>query len=516
MTVLPGADYSGGVSPETPGWVRDAVFYQVFPDRFARSARLPKPAYLEPWDSPPTRNGFKGGDLLGVAEHLGDLADLGITALYLNPVFASAANHRYHTWDYHRVDPLLGGDAALRELLDAAHARGMRVVLDGVFNHVGRGFLPFHSVLENGADSPYLDWFHLDLERLRAGKPLAAYAEPKLLRRSKKPKPAYEELGYAAWWDCPALPKLDTRTPAVREYLWDVAERWVRFGIDGWRLDVPSEIDDDEFWRELRRRVKRVNPEAYLVGEIWHDARRWLAGDQFDATMNYPIAKAALGFFVKDLDAEAFATVGGYADVRELDAAEFAAEVERVLGLYAPSVRDAQLNLIGSHDTPRFLTIAGSELAALEMAFLFLFTLPGAPCVYYGDEVGLEGGADPDCRRAFPWDESTWDHVLRDHVKRLAALRRARPSLRRGSFRTLLAEGDVAAYARVDDGGDAAVVVFNVSREERRADLPVGGIGYMLLDAATGEELAVSDGELRGLDLPARTGRLLVTPPPGA
>ena len=305
MVVLSGADYSGGVSPETPGWVRDAVFYQVFPDRFARSARVPKPANLEPWDSPPTAHGFKGGDLLGVAEKLDDLKDLGVTALYLNPVFASAANHRYHTWDYHQVDPLLGGDAALRELLDAAHARGMRVILDGVFNHVGRGFFAFHHVLENGADSPYLDWFLLDLERLRAGKPLGAYAEPKLLRRGRKPKPAFEELGYAAWWDVPALPKLDTRTPAVREYLWDVAERWIRFGIDGWRLDVPSEIDDDEFWRELRRRVKRANPEAYLVGEIWYDARRWLAGDQFDATMNYPLAKAALGFFVRDLDLDA-------------------------------------------------------------------------------------------------------------------------------------------------------------------------------------------------------------------
>lgn len=338
---------------------------------------------------------LQGGDLLGLAEKLDDLSALGVTALYLNPVFASAANHRYHTWDYHQVDPILGGNEALRELLDAAHARGMRVVLDGVFNHVGRGFFAFHSVLENGADSPYLDWFHLDVERLRDGRPLGAYAEPKLLRRSKRPKPAFEELGYSAWWDCPALPKLDTRTPAVREHLWDVAERWVRFGIDGWRLDVPSEIDDDEFWRELRRRVKRANPEAYLVGEIWHDARRWLAGDQFDATMNYPLAKAALGFFLPDLDTDALRSVGGYRDVVELDAAAFAAEVERVLGLYAPAVRDAQLNLIGSHDTPASSRSRAGSSPRFEMAFLFLFTMPGAPCIYYGDEIGLEGGPTP-------------------------------------------------------------------------------------------------------------------------
>ncbi|MBP7676564.1 MAG: glycoside hydrolase family 13 protein [Thermoanaerobaculia bacterium] len=501
------------MSPETPVWVRDAVFYQVFPDRFARSERVPKPGNLEPWDSPPTPHGFKGGDLLGLAEKLDDLAALGVTALYLNPVFASAANHRYHTWDYHQVDPILGGNEALRELLDAAHARGMRVVLDGVFNHVGRGFFAFHSVLENGADSPYLDWFHLDVERLRDGRPLGAYAEPKLLRRSKRPKPAFEELGYSAWWDCPALPKLDTRTRAVREYLWDVAERWVRFGIDGWRLDVPAEIDDDEFWRELRRRVKRANPEAYLVGEIWHDARRWLAGDQFDATMNYPLAKAALGFFLPELETDALRSVGGYRDVVELDAAAFAAEVERVLALYHPAVRDAQLNLIGSHDTPRFLTLAGGELAALEMAFLFLFTLPGAPCIYYGDEIGLEGGPDPDCRRTYPWDEGSWDHVLREQVRRLAALRRAHPALRRGSFRTILAEDAIVSYVREEEGGDAVVVAFNVSREERRVDLPVGALPERLLDAATGDDLVVTDGELRGIDLPGRSGRAFVTPP---
>ena len=505
------------MSAETPGWVRDAVFYQIFPDRFARSARLSKPSGLEAWDAPPTARGFKGGDLYGIAEKLPELADLGVTALYLNPVFASAANHRYHTWDYHRVDPLLGGDEALRALLDEAHARGMRVVLDGVFNHVGRGFFAFHHVLENGIDSPYLDWFHLDLDRLRDGRPLGAYSEPKaLLRRAKKPKPAYEELGYAAWWDLAALPKLDTRTPAVREYLWDVAERWIRFGIDGWRLDVPSEIDDDEFWKELRRRVKRANPEAYLVGEIWYDARRWLAGDQFDATMNYPLAKAALGFFVRDLDLDAIRSVAGYRDVRPLDAPDFAAEVERVLALYDPAVRDAQLNLIGSHDTPRFLTASGNDLAALEMAFLFLFTLPGAPCVYYGDEIGLEGGPDPDCRRSFPWDESSWDHVLRDHVRRLARLRRAHPALRRGEYRTLYAEASVAAWLRSDSEGDAVVAAFNVGREETRVDLPVGGFGPLFVDASSGEELAVTDGEVRDVVLPPRTGRALVVAAPAA
>ena len=165
------------MTPAPPPWVRDSVFYQIFPDRFARSSRVVRPGPLEAWDAPPTTHGFKGGDLLGIAEHLDELADLGITALYLTPVFSSASNHRYHTFDYLAVDPLLGGTAALRELVDALHARGMRIVLDGVFNHVGRGFWPFHHILENGLASPYVDWFHLDRERLASGRGLDAYPD---------------------------------------------------------------------------------------------------------------------------------------------------------------------------------------------------------------------------------------------------------------------------------------------------------------------------------------------------
>ena len=191
-----------------PDWVRDAVFYQILPDRFASSVRVLKPGPLERWDAPPTPDGFKGGDLLGIAEHLDDLRELGITAIYLNPIFASASNHRYHTFDYETVDPLLGGDAAFRELLDEVHRRGMRLILDGVFNHASRGFWPFHHVLENGAASPYRDWFYLDPEVLAGGRSLTAYPGHSGEKAS---------LGYQAWWDLPALPKLNHSNPAVRE-----------------------------------------------------------------------------------------------------------------------------------------------------------------------------------------------------------------------------------------------------------------------------------------------------------
>jgi neopullulanase len=201
----------------TPDWVRDAVFYQIFPDRFARSGEVPEPGPFEPWDAPPTPNGIKGGDLAGITAGLDRLIEFGITALYLNPVFTSASNHRYHTDDYFAADPLLGGNEALQRLLDAAHAKGLRVILDGVFNHTGRGHQPFVQVLENGASSPYRGWYHFDQGRLEAGRGLTPY-----LPAGEQPD-TYARVGYEAWWGMPALPKLDHRNPAVREFLYRVA-----------------------------------------------------------------------------------------------------------------------------------------------------------------------------------------------------------------------------------------------------------------------------------------------------
>jgi len=493
----------------TPGWVKDAIFYQIFPDRFAKSERVPKPSNLEPWDSPPTIHGFKGGDLLGVVEHLDYLEDLGVNAIYFNPIFQSAANHRYHTHDYYRVDPILGGDAAFRELLDEAHRRGIRIVLDGVFNHASRGFYQFHHTLENGAASPYLDWFYFDEERLRAGKPLDAYPSPETERLLRRSHSSLRVLGYRAWWDLPALPKFNTDTPAVRRFLLDVARHWIEFGIDGWRLDVPYEVDDDDFWREFRRVVKAVNPEAYIVGEIWDDARRWLQGDQFDAVMNYIFSRACLGFFGgESLDLSQ--RPGGYR-LRRLDAAQFAAEIERLLALYDWEVTLAQLNLLGSHDMPRFLTLVRGDEAALRLATLFQMTYPGAPCIYYGDEIGMEGRRDPDCRRAFPWDESRWNTGLREYIRRCIALRKAHPALRRGEYIPLHAAGGVYAYLRRLEE-EALVVVLNNGASPHHLDVPVGEHlrdGTRLRDLMGAGEAEVVAGRLVGLALPPRSGVVL-------
>jgi neopullulanase len=201
-----------------PDWVQDAIFYQIFPDRFARSERMPDLGF-EAWEAPPTYNGFKGGDLYGVAERLDYLSDLGITALYLNPVFASASNHRYHTYDYYNVDPLLGGNMALSNLIDKAHDGNIRVVLDGVFNHASRGFWQFHHVLENGESSPYKDWFYFDPERLKGRRRWGVYPATGELHALKNGEGSLRALGYQAWWDLPALPKFNTTTPAVREFV---------------------------------------------------------------------------------------------------------------------------------------------------------------------------------------------------------------------------------------------------------------------------------------------------------
>jgi cyclomaltodextrinase / maltogenic alpha-amylase / neopullulanase len=468
--------------PDTPEWVRDAVFYQIFPDRFAGSARVPKPGPLEPWDAAPTTYGFKGGDLLGIVDHLDHIASLGVNALYLTPIFQSGSNHRYHTYDYLAVDPLLGGDAALRELLDQAHGRGIRVVLDGVFNHTGRGFWPFHHVLETGAGSPYRNWFHFDQAGLDRQKPIDAYPIGRLRSGWPQDDPwpgaadadagtAKDRLGYDAWWGMPALPKLNVAEPAVREYLWAVGEHWLRFGIDGWRLDVPAEIDDRAFWVEFRRRCRAVNPEAYLVGEIWHVAPDWVSGDRFDGLMNYPLAEAILGFVAgPSLNEQLARSHHEYAQIRHLDAAQFGARLAEVLAAYSPETTAAQLNLLGSHDTPRVLALLGGDRVAMELAVLLQATLPGAPCLYYGDEVGVLGGLDPDNRRAFPWDESRWDGALLQTVRAAFGRRRAEPALRADGVTMLATDGAALAFERRD--GDAGLVVaMNAGEEPARLRL---------------------------------------------
>jgi neopullulanase len=496
------------MKPDPPAWVRDAVFYQVFPDRFASSARVRKPGVLEPWTDPPTFDGFKGGDLLGLAERLDELVDLGINALYLNPVFQAASNHRYNAYDYFEVDPLLGGNAALRELLDAAHTRGIRVILDGVFNHSGRGFWPFHHVMEVGGASPYREWFYLDRDILAHRRGLGAYDDG---RDGSHPA----RLGYRMWWDVPSLPKLRIENPEVREYMLEVAEHWIRFGADGWRLDVPEEIEDETFWQEFRARVRAINPDAYLLGEIWEEAPEWLRGDRFDALMNYPLTLAILGFVGGEhLNREVIAGQSNYRrGLVSLDGQRLGRRLEHLMTADEPDVVAAQFNLLGSHDTPRARTVLGGDAARLRLATLIQMTLPGAPSVYYGDELAMEGGIDPDCRRAYPLPGEALDAeaaATRALVRATIHARAAHEQLRSGEVRVAAAGDRSIAISRHAAGG-RAIVAVNAGDEPVELDLGSAGgaegLHRLDLPGMTGERVVEGGG---AIVLPATSGAVLV------
>lgn len=378
-----------------PSWVKGAVFYQIFPDRFCRSLKYKAVGKFVDWDTLPTRENMFGGNLTGITDKLNYIASLGATAVYLCPIFKSNSNHRYHTVDYFEIDPVLGTLEDFDRLVAKAHELNLRVILDGVFNHCSRGFFQFNSLMELGENSPYVDWFHVH------GFPVRAY----------NGKPNYE-----CWWNYPALPKFNTDCKDVRDYLFSVAEFWTKRGIDGWRLDVPNEIDDDSFWQEFRKRVKKINKDAYIVGEIWDEPSRWLQGDQFDGVMNYTFRRALLSYLF---------------DEKPIDVKEFCRKLQECF----PEGRfGVPMNLLSSHDTIRLASLPRSNEYRVKLALAILFFLPGAPCIYYGEEVGMEGGKDPDNRRTYPWD-SVKDLRKRPvfaYLKRLVALRKKSAALREG------------------------------------------------------------------------------------
>ncbi len=423
---------------DSPEWVKDAICYQIFPDRFARAAAESgitnsevektwgfspyNSEKLEFWGRTPTNYNFFGGNLRGVMERLDYIQDLGCNTIYFCPIFASTANHRYHTYDYFRIDPLLGSECDFDALVKEMHERGMRIILDGVFNHCSRGFYPFNSVLESGKESPFVNWFHI--ERW----PLNPYG-------SGKP-------GYQCWWDLKALPKFNTDHPQVREFLFSVAEFWIRRGIDGWRLDVPDEIDDDSFWREFRTRVRSINSEAWIVGEIWVDPTRWLQGDQFDGVMNYPVRQALVDFLFPREDER-------NRNKRTLTLEELAEELRS--SLMHPQT-PWMMNLPGSHDTRRIATLARKRKHSLYLIWIFYAFVPGVPCVYYGDEIALAGDKDPDCRRCFPWDEiKLWDEDLRAILQVAFRMRHEEEVLRKGDLKILTDKNCLVMQRRLGD-----------------------------------------------------------------
>ncbi|TJY41516.1 alpha-glycosidase [Cohnella pontilimi] len=418
-----------------PAWVKDAVFYQIFPERFANGDPSNDPEGVVPWGGVPQYNNFFGGDLQGVIDHLDHLQELGINAIYFNPLFQATTNHKYDTEDYLKVDAHFGTNEKLKELVDACHARGIRVLLDAVFNHSGRTFAPFVDVLEKGEASRYADWFHV------RKFPLAVVDGV----------PTYDAFAFE-----PHMPKLNTENEEVQRYLLEVARYWIEdIGVDGWRLDVANEVDH-QFWRKFRDVVKAANPDAYILGEIWHDSLPWLSGDQFDAVMNYPLTEAILDY-----------TVRGTRDGRH-----FADLAGTLLAAYPQQAIEAAFNLLGSHDTPRLLTLSKGDKRRVRLASAIQFTMAGAPCIYYGDEIGLDGGQDPGCRKCMEWDEERQDRELFKFFAELVRLRRGHRALRDGSLEIVHAEPGRAtlAYTREADG-ERFLVALNAGK--RKASLSV-------------------------------------------
>lgn len=463
----------------TPDWLAGGVLYQIFPDRFFSSGQekrgVPPDRRLhESWDETPdwkpdaqgkiTNSDYFGGDLAGIREKLPYLKSLGVTCLYLNPIFEAHSNHRYNTADYTKIDPLLGNEDDFRALCGEAAKLGIRVLLDGVFNHTGSDSVYFNRQGRYPApgayqskESPYYPWYFF--------------------------KNWPDE--YACWWNFPTLPNVNEENPEYREYICGengIIRRWLRAGAAGWRLDVADELPDS-FLETLRAAAKAEKPDALIAGEVWEDAsnkvaygkrRRYLLGEQLDSVMNYPFRNAILGFLT-----------GGNA----------AAALETILSVlenYPPQVVRVLMNNIGTHDTERALTVLAGEprrgngrewqsatrlspeqrrrgLALLRCAALLQYTLPGVPCLYSGDEAGTEGYADPFNRAPFPWGRQ--DAELTEWYRALGRLRARCACLKDGRLIPVAAAGDVLCYLR-SGGGDSLLCAVNRAPEERQVVVP--------------------------------------------
>ncbi len=355
----------------TPEWVNDTVWYQIFPDRFCNGCPENDGGDVLPWQTGPVTNAEKyGGDLQGIRQKLPYLEELGITGIYLNPIMEAETNHKYDTKDYTKIDPSFGDDETMRRLVSEAHGHGIRVMVDAVFNHCGRRFAPWLDVQEKGPRSEYADWFMVnDCTDIR--------------KHESTRDGRFYSFAFADW-----MPKLNTNNEEVIRYFCGVCEDWVRkYDIDGIRFDVGNEVSH-YFLKRMRHHLKKIKPDIYLLGEIWHDASQWLSGDEYDSVMNYPLMSGIHDYFLDG----------------SMDRDEFEYMVNRCYTMYMQQCNNVLFNLLDSHDTERLMN-RFHDLDMFYQQLAVLFTLPGSPCIYYGTEIAMEGGFDPDCRRCMPWEQ---------------------------------------------------------------------------------------------------------------
>ncbi|HIX63992.1 MAG TPA: glycoside hydrolase family 13 protein [Candidatus Mediterraneibacter colneyensis] len=419
----------------TPGWVNDTVWYQIFPDRFCNGDPERDSADTLPWQTGPVGIADKyGGDLEGICRKIPYLAELGVTGIYLNPVMEAGSNHKYDTTDYMRIDPAFGDDKVMQRLVALAHEKGIRVMMDAVFNHCGSRFAPWLDVLEKGKKSKYADWFMIrDWEQI--GK------------RADTRDGRFYSFSFSD-----RMPKLNTNHEEVTDYFCTVCEKWVRrYDIDGIRFDVGNEVSH-RFLKQIRKHLKNIKPDIYLLGEIWHDASQWLMGDEYDSVMNYPLMSGIHDYFID----------------RTMDKKEFEYMVNRCYTMYMQQNNNVLFNLLDSHDTERLMN-RFHDLDIFYQQLAVLFTLPGSPCIYYGTEIAMEGSFDPDCRRCMPWDEigSEENRKRISQMKALIRLRKTEEACRSLHFHfpNRYPNRRCVEYIKLDSFGRKLEVVLNCSGE---------------------------------------------------
>lgn len=436
---------------QVPEWVKDAVFYQIFPDRFFNGDKRNDPPKVAKWGDKPKRNNFFGGDLQGIIQKLDYIESLGVNAIYLTPIFSSISNHKYDIYDYFNIDPHFGNNETLKKLVDEAHERGIKVILDAVFHHTSDRFWAFEDVLKNQEKSKYANWYFIRKFPVKRRKML------KILFRLPLPKKFWHMLRFRILPDYETfagvlyMPKLNLLNPETSGYFMKVAEFWVRkYNIDGWRFDVAFGIPF-KFWKELRTRLKLIKPDLYLLGEFGNgnpDPSAWVGPETFDAVMNYPLRSIILDFVVFE----------------SISVEEFHQRLMELLGKLPHKAVYSMYNLLGSHDTPRLLTICNGDVRKVKLAIFLQMTLPGAPTIYYGDEVGLQGGNDPDCRRTMPWNSKEWNANMLSYYRKLIEIRENHKALTIGNFRPMLLDKQKKVYVfQRCHGEEVAIACVNNS-----------------------------------------------------
>ena len=440
-----------------PDWVYGSVMYQVFPERFANGRSEINPENTVEWGSVPTRLDFQGGDLYGVIDKLDHIESLGVNILYLNPIFLSGSTHKYDSWDHFKVDPTLGGDDGLRDLISNCHDRNIKVILDCSLNHVHPRHFAFQDIVKNGENSEYKNWFtifdypvrlihrpHLYANTYKVGwdgneEEYKRYLE-KTFDETKVPVEVRDDDGpivepsYKAWWGVPDMPKVNFESKEARQWALDVTKHWIEnFDIDGWRMDVAKELDFS-FWKEFRDIAHKANKDTLLISEIFGDTSQWLQGDRFDGTMNYSFREAMTDYFA----------------TKRINNKEFADSLANLYSMYSFEALSSCQNLLSSHDVKRFLNRCGNEEDGILGAIFLQATFPGIAGIYYGDEIGLGGADDPFNREPFPWhSEESWNSTILDYTKKLMNIKKSSSIFKYGRFELLDDNEQFVAFRRI-------------------------------------------------------------------